>query len=75
MAVKLLLVGDGPERSRLEKLIQTQSEITLLQNKKKIGSIEYVLIEKESKKSENFWPDTSQYFPSLYKKYIGTDIK
>tara|TARA_Y100000994_G_scaffold90565_1_gene74875 strand:+ start:19 stop:1356 length:1338 start_codon:yes stop_codon:yes gene_type:complete len=48
-------ISENVKQDRLEKLIQTQSEITLLQNKKKIGNIEYVLIEKESKKSEKFW--------------------
>ena len=48
-------ISENVKQDRLEKLIQTQSEITLLQNKKKIGNIEHVLIEKESKKSEKFW--------------------
>jgi len=48
-------IDEVSKQDRLERLIKTQSEITLLQNKKKIGSIEYVLIEKESKKSKDFW--------------------
>ena len=48
-------IDEDSKQDRLERLIKTQSEITLLQNKKKIGSIEYVLIEKESKKSKDFW--------------------
>ncbi len=48
-------IDEKIKQKRLEKLIKTQLEITLLQNKKKIGSIEYVLIEKESKKSSDFW--------------------
>ena len=48
-------IDEYTKQKRLEKLIKKQSEITLLQNKKKIGSIEYVLIEKESKKSNDFW--------------------
>ena len=48
-------IDEDSKQDRLERLIKTQSKITLLQNKKKIGSIEYVLIEKESKKSKDFW--------------------
>ena len=48
-------IDENVKQKRLEQLIKTQSEITLLQNKKKIGSIENVLIEKESKKSSDFW--------------------
>ena len=48
-------IDEKIKQERLEKLIKTQLETTLLQNKKKIGSIEYVLIEKESKKSSDFW--------------------
>ena len=48
-------IDEKIKQERLEKLIKTQLEITLLQNKEKIGSVEYVLIEKESKKSSDFW--------------------
>ena len=48
-------VDEDIKQKRLEKLIKVQSEITLLQNKRKIGSVENVLIEKESKKSNDFW--------------------
>jgi len=48
-------IDENIKQKRLEELIKTQLEITLLQNKKKIGSIENVLIEKESKKSNDFW--------------------
>ena len=48
-------IDENVKQKRLEQLIKTQSEITLLQNKKKIGSIENILIEKESKKSTDFW--------------------
>ncbi len=48
-------IDENVKQKRLEQLIKIQSEITLLQNKKKIGSIENVLIEKESKKSSDFW--------------------
>ncbi len=48
-------IDEDTKQKRLEELIKLQSEITLLQNKRKIGSIENVLIEKESKKSNDFW--------------------
>ena len=48
-------IDENVKQKRLEQLIKTQSEITLLQNNRKIGSIENVLIEKESKKSSDFW--------------------
>jgi len=48
-------IDENVKQKRLEQLIKTQLEITLLQNKKKIGSIANVLIEKESKKSSDFW--------------------
>ena len=48
-------IDEKIKQERLEKLIKTQLEITLLQNKGKIGSVEYILIEKESKKSSDFW--------------------
>ena len=40
---------------RLERLIELQKNITLEMNKNKIGSVEKVLIEKESKKSKLLW--------------------
>ena len=43
------------QQLRLEELIEVQKMITLKVNKNKIGSIEKVLIEKESKKSKLFW--------------------
>ncbi len=48
-------IAENVKQKRLEQLIELQSEITLFQNKKKIGSIEYIMIEKESKKSSDFW--------------------
>ncbi len=48
-------IGENIKQNRLERLIDLQSKITLNSNKDKIGSIQYVLIEKESKKSKNFW--------------------
>ena len=43
------------KQNRLEKLIDLQSSITLKNNMEKINSIQYVLIEKESKKSKKYW--------------------
>jgi tRNA-2-methylthio-N6-dimethylallyladenosine synthase len=48
-------IDENVKQKRLEQLIKIQSEITLLQNNKKIRSIENILIEKESKKSSDFW--------------------
>ena len=50
--------GQIPEKikqDRLERLIQLQKEHTLEKNKKIIGSVQSVLIEKESKKSTSHW--------------------
>ena len=43
------------KQMRLEKLITHQTNITLNINKNKVGSFESVLIEKESKKSPDYW--------------------
>ena len=48
-------ISDSIKQLRLEKLIEFQKEVTLNKNNKKIGSIQKVLIEKESKKSDKFW--------------------
>ena len=48
-------VDEKVKQERLEKLITLQNEIRLEVNKSKIGSIEKVLIEKNSKKSDLFW--------------------
>jgi len=48
-------ISDKDKQSRLEKLIELQKNITLCNNRDKIGKIENILIEKESKKSNNFW--------------------
>jgi tRNA-2-methylthio-N6-dimethylallyladenosine synthase len=48
-------ISEEVKQKRLERLIDLQSKITLNSNKEKIGSIQYVLIEKESKKSSNSW--------------------
>jgi len=43
------------KQERLEKLINIQRNLTLMNNKEKVGSIQHVLIEKISKKSSDFW--------------------
>ena len=48
-------VDEQIKKNRLDELITLQKEHTLELNSKKIGSIEHVLIEKESKKSSNHW--------------------
>ena len=48
-------IGEKIKQQRLEKLIELQKNMTLNENKKKIGTLENVLIEKESKKSNLFW--------------------
>ena len=48
-------ISEKIKQSRLEKLIVLQSKITLKNNQDKIGSIQHVLIEKESKKSKEYW--------------------
>jgi len=48
-------ISETIKQERLEKLIALQKKITLKNNQKKIGSIQHVLIEKESKKSTDFW--------------------
>jgi tRNA-2-methylthio-N6-dimethylallyladenosine synthase len=48
-------LDENTKQSRLEELISVQKQITLNNNLKKIGSVEHMLIEKESKKSSDFW--------------------
>ena len=48
-------ISEHIKQDRLERLINLQSSITLENNIEKINSIQYVLIEKESKKSDNYW--------------------
>lgn len=43
------------KQKRLEELIELQKNITLRVNQQKIGTVENILIEKESKKSNLFW--------------------
>ena len=48
-------ISEEIKQIRLEKLIKIQNKIRLEVNKKRIGSMQKVLIEKESKKSNLFW--------------------
>ena len=48
-------IDETIKKERLDKLINVQKKHTLELNSKKIGKIENVLIEKESKKSSNHW--------------------
>ena len=48
-------INEKIKQKRLEKLIEHQKKITLKNNLKRIGTIHKVLIEKESKKSKDYW--------------------
>ena len=48
-------IDETIKKERLDKLINVQRKHTLELNSKKIGKVENVLIEKESKKSSNHW--------------------
>tara|TARA_Y100000590_G_scaffold378364_1_gene445256 strand:+ start:122 stop:1498 length:1377 start_codon:yes stop_codon:yes gene_type:complete len=48
-------IDENVKQKRLEELIELQNSIRLKVNKSKIGKIEKVLIEKNSKKSDLFW--------------------
>ena len=48
-------ISEEIKQSRLEQLIDLQQQITLSVNKQRIGQLEEIIIEKESKKSANFW--------------------
>ena len=48
-------ISEKIKQDRLERLIQLQKEHSLANNKKIIGSVQSVLIEKESKKSSTHW--------------------
>ena len=48
-------IDEETKQNRLEKLIKIQNKIRLEVNQKRIGTIQKVLIEKESKKSDLFW--------------------
>ena len=48
-------VNENIKQDRLEHLIQVQRDMTLKINQKKIGTIQTVIVEKESKKSPHQW--------------------
>ena len=48
-------LSEDIKQDRLERLINLQSSITLQNNIEKINSVQSVLIEKESKKSKDYW--------------------
>jgi len=48
-------LSEDVKQSRLEKLIDLQKKITLQNYKNYIGSIQNIIIEKKSKKSDKHW--------------------
>ena len=48
-------ISEDIKQKRLEELIELQQEITLECNRKKIGTFQKIIIEKESKKSDEYW--------------------
>ena len=48
-------IDESIKQDRLERLIALQKTMTLYNNRKLIGTEQYILIEKESKKSKEFW--------------------
>ena len=48
-------IDEKIKQKRLEELITLQRKITLNNNQKRIGTIQHVLIERESKKSDQYW--------------------
>ena len=49
------IISEEEKQSRLERVIDMQKKHTLLQNQKRIGTVEMVLVEKESKRSASHW--------------------
>ena len=49
------IISEEEKQSRLERVIDMQKKHTLLQNQKRVGTVEIVLVEKESKRSTNHW--------------------
>ena len=49
------IISEEEKQSRLERVIDMQKKHTLLQNQKRVGTVEIVLVEKESKRSANHW--------------------
>ena len=48
-------IDEETKQNRLAELIEIQNSIRLEVNKERVGSVQKVLIEKESKKSKEFW--------------------
>jgi len=48
-------IDENIKQARLESLILLQKEKTLIANKKLVGTVQEVIVEKESKKSEHQW--------------------
>ena len=48
-------IDESIKQDRLERLIALQKTMTLYNNRKLIGTEQYILIEKESKKSKDYW--------------------
>ena len=49
------IISEEEKQTRLVQVIDMQKKHTLLQNKKRVGSVEIVLVEKESKRSVDHW--------------------
>ena len=49
------IISEEEKQFRLERVIDMQKKHTLLQNQKRVGAVEIVLVEKESKRSANHW--------------------
>jgi len=49
------IISEEEKQSRLERVIDMQKKHSLLQNQKRVGTVEIVLVEKESKRSANHW--------------------
>ncbi len=48
-------VTEAEKQDRLERVIELQKQHTLIQNQKRVGQVEMVLVEKESKRSAAQW--------------------
>jgi len=48
-------IGEDVKQNRLERLIKLQKEHTLYRNREMVGQITDVLVEKESKRSADYW--------------------
>jgi len=69
-------LSEDIKQDRLERLIDLQSSITLQNNVEKINSLQYILIEKESKKSKDYWSGrTDGNTWTIIKKKEAANIK